>query len=96
MVRYSLLTYRSITAAKLCVDVVHGNVEMAPASFDDVVGQSYDLEYGQDRVEVQAAVDLVRAHNCKIACCAFVIELSALNGRARLEGCAVESLLQYD
>ena len=86
----------------------------------DVVGQSYDLEYGQDRIEAhpeifsehgsyaiiddliatggtaQAAVDLVRAHNCKIACCAFVIELSGLKGRDRLEGCAVESLLQYD
>ena len=86
----------------------------------DVVGQPYDLEYGQDRIEahpesfskhgsyaviddpiatggtVQAAVDLPQAHNCKIACCAFVIELSGLQGRNRLAGCAVESLLKYE
>jgi adenine phosphoribosyltransferase len=86
----------------------------------DVVGQSYDLEYGQDRVEAhpeiftadasfaviddllatggtaRATVDLVQAHQSNIACCAFVIELSALQGRARLSDCPVESLIQYE
>lgn len=86
----------------------------------EVVGQSYDLEYGQDRVEAhphifgadtsyaviddliatggtaQATVDLVRAHQSNVACCAFVIELSALQGRSRLYDCPVESLIQYD
>ncbi len=86
----------------------------------DVVGQSYQLEYGEDRLEAhpeifvpeasyaviddliatggtaQATIDLVRAHQCTVACCAFVIELSALNGRSRLGDCPVEALIQYD
>ena len=42
-----------------------------------------------------ATVDLARKHGARIACCAFVIELCALGGRHRLNGCRVESLLPY-
>lgn len=42
-----------------------------------------------------ATVQLVQQHDANIACCAFVIELDFLQGRQRLNGCHVESLLNY-
>ncbi len=42
-----------------------------------------------------ATVDLVRQQGAKLCCCAFVVELSFLNGRSRLNGCRVESLINY-
>jgi len=42
-----------------------------------------------------AAIDLVRKMQCDIVEAAFLIELSALGGRKRLQGYNVFSLLQY-
>jgi len=43
-----------------------------------------------------AAVQLVRRCEGRIVACAFVIELAALNGRQRLDGYEVRSLIRYD
>lgn len=43
-----------------------------------------------------ATVDLIQSRQADIACCAFVIELAFLPGRARLAPHPVESLLRYD
>lgn len=45
---------------------------------------------------VEAAVRLVGRLGGNMVGCAFVVELSALGGRARLSGVKVSSLLQYD
>lgn len=42
-----------------------------------------------------ATVDLVRQQGAHLSCCAFVVELKFLNGRSRLKGCRVESLIEY-
>ncbi len=81
--------------------------------------QSYDLEYGTDRLEMHrdaiepgerilivddviatggtaaAAGELVRACGGDIVGYGFVIELSFLDGRSRLGGAPVSSLLTY-
>jgi adenine phosphoribosyltransferase len=44
---------------------------------------------------MRAAIDLVKELQCEVVELAFLIELSALNGRQRLEGHEVFSLLQY-
>jgi adenine phosphoribosyltransferase len=44
----------------------------------------------------EAAVRLVRRLGGQVVGCAFVVELSALGGRARLAGVNVTSLVQYD
>lgn len=43
----------------------------------------------------QATVELTRALGGNVVCAAFVVELAALGGRARLGGVPVESLLLY-
>lgn len=43
-----------------------------------------------------AVVDLIGGEGGSIACCAFLLELGFLKGRARLAGIAVESLIRYD
>lgn len=42
-----------------------------------------------------ATVELVREQGARVVACAFVVELSALAGRARLGDIAVEALLRY-
>lgn len=42
-----------------------------------------------------ATAELVRNRGGEVACAAFLIELDALGGRARLNGVAVESLLHF-
>ena len=42
-----------------------------------------------------AAIDLVQRMQCEVVEVAFLIELSALGGRKRLQGYNVFSLLQY-
>ena len=42
-----------------------------------------------------AAIHLLQLNKAKVAACAFLIELSFLNGRAKL-GVPVTSLMQYD
>ena len=42
-----------------------------------------------------AAVRLVQGQGGVVACCAFVIELGALNGRSMLGDCAVHSMISY-
>lgn len=83
------------------------------------VAATYQLEYGEDRLELHADVivpgnryavvddliatggtasaasGLVERQGGTVACCAFVIELEFLDGRARLNGRTVESLLVY-
>lgn len=80
---------------------------------------SYDLEYGQDTLEVhedafepgqkvlvvddllatggtlRASVDLVESCGAKVAGVGVMIELTALEGRNRLTGHDVYSLIQY-
>ncbi len=43
-----------------------------------------------------ATMRLAQSHDAEIACCSFLIELSFLRGRDKLNGCRVESLLTYD
>ncbi|MGH7003831.1 MAG: phosphoribosyltransferase family protein, partial [Alphaproteobacteria bacterium] len=42
-----------------------------------------------------AAVHLLRLNKAKVAACAFLVELTFLNGRAKLD-VPVASLMQYD
>ncbi len=87
-----------------------------PAS---TAGNSYDLEYGSDRVEVHedaiergervliiddllatggtagATADLVSDLGGEIVGLGFICELTFLDGRERLKGHRVESLIQY-
>jgi adenine phosphoribosyltransferase len=44
----------------------------------------------------QACCELVEAAGAEVVGCAFVVELSSLGGRARLEGRDVHSLISYD
>jgi adenine phosphoribosyltransferase len=44
---------------------------------------------------IRAALDLIQELQCEIIELAFLIELCALNGRSRLQGYKVFSLLQY-
>lgn len=86
----------------------------------DKVKVSYDLEYGQDTVEMhkdaigdghrvlivddllatggtaRAVADLVEKVGGNIAKMLFVVELNFLNGREKLNGYPIESLLKYD
>src|SRR5499433_895938 len=81
---------------------------------------SYDLEYGQDTLEIhrdaigdghrviiaddllatggtaRAVVDLVEQLGGKVVGLVFVVELTFLNGRERLAGYKVSSVLQYN
>lgn len=83
------------------------------------VSQSYDLEYGTDRIEIHAdaiakgqrvlvvddvlatggtmdaAVKLIGGVGGRVTACSVVIELLFLNGRKRLEGVPVHSLVKY-
>ena len=43
-----------------------------------------------------ATMRLAQSYDADIACCLFLIELSFLRGRDKLNGCRVESLLTYD
>lgn len=84
------------------------------------VAVSYDLEYGQDTVEMhkdavgdghrvlivddllatggtaRAVADLVEKVGGNIAKILFVVELNFLNGREKLNGYEIQSLLSYD
>ena len=84
-----------------------------------VYRQSYDLEYGQDHVEihqdavlpgqnilivddviatggtVSAVAKLIREMRGNIVGAAFLVELTALNGREKLPGVPVFSLIKY-
>jgi adenine phosphoribosyltransferase len=83
------------------------------------IAQEYQLEYGNDRLEVhtdalspghrvlliddvlatggtmRACRDLVMSTGADLVACAFIIELSFLGGRPRLEPCEVFSLVTY-
>jgi adenine phosphoribosyltransferase len=83
------------------------------------IAQEYQLEYGNDRLEVhsdalaaghrvlliddvlatggtmRACRDLVQSTGAELVACAFVIELSFLGGRAKLEPSEVFSLISY-
>ncbi len=84
------------------------------------VSVSYDLEYGQDTLEIhrdaigdghrvlivddllatggtaKATAELVESLNGEIVCLSFLVELTFLKGRAKLNGYNVHSFLQYD
>ncbi len=83
------------------------------------VSQSYDLEYGTDRIEIHAdavrrdqrvlivddvlatggtmaaATKLIQGVGARVAACSVVIELLFLDGRKRLDGVPVHSLVKY-
>ena len=85
----------------------------------ETVKASYDLEYGQDTLEIHrdaiqkgqrvlvvddllatggtaaAVVQLIRQLGGEVAGVAFLVELEFLNGRKKLDGYTVYSLLQY-
>jgi adenine phosphoribosyltransferase len=85
----------------------------------DTISVSYQLEYGEDTVEIHrdalragqsvlliddvlatggtmaAAVDLVQKTGAEIAGVVFLVELSFLNGRDKLKGQAIHSVLTY-
>ncbi len=85
----------------------------------EILSASYDLEYGQDTLEIHrdavepgqrilivddliatggtaaATVQLARGLGAQIHAVAFLVELQALNGRSKLDGVEVFSLLQY-
>lgn len=84
------------------------------------VSVSYDLEYGQDSLEMhkdavgeghnvlivddllatggtaKAVVDLIEGVGGKVAGLLFAVELNFLNGRSKLAGYNVRSLINYD
>ena len=86
----------------------------------DKVSVSYDLEYGQDTLEIhrdavgdgqkvlivddllatggtaKATADLVEKLNGDIVAMSFLVELTFLKGRERLNGYTVDSFLKYD
>jgi len=83
------------------------------------IGESYELEYGSDRVEMHedgiakgdrvlivddliatggtaaASASLVEQAGGKVAGFGFVVELSFLNGREKLDGYPIQSLITY-
>jgi len=83
------------------------------------IERAYDLEYGQDRIQMhadgvhpgervlivddlvatggtaRATAELLADHGAEVMGFGFVVELSALGGRARLAGYEVESLIRY-
>ena len=85
----------------------------------DTVAQSYDLEYGQDTLEIhkdaiqpgdrvliaddlvatggtaRATAQLVEQLGGEVVGFGFVIELTFLSGRDKLEGYNIESLIKY-
>ncbi|NNE98920.1 MAG: adenine phosphoribosyltransferase [Pyrinomonadaceae bacterium] len=86
----------------------------------DKVSVSYDLEYGQDTLEIhrdavgdghkvlivddllatggtaKATADLVEKLNGDIVAMSFLVELTFLGGREKLNGYQVDSFLKYD
>jgi adenine phosphoribosyltransferase len=86
----------------------------------DRIGMTYDLEYGQDTLEMhtgaidpgqrvlvlddllatggtaQATAQLVEQAGGEVVGLGFVVELTFLGGRQRLQGRDVFSLIQYD
>ena len=84
------------------------------------IGLDYALEYGTDRIEMQAdavvpgqrvvllddllatggtargVCDLVAGLGAHIAGCAFLVELTFLHGRERLDPYPVHAVLEYD
>ncbi len=42
-----------------------------------------------------ATVKLIREQGAELVCCAFVVELGFLHGRAQLDGCHIESLIKF-
>ncbi len=73
-----------------------------------IVSEDYELEYGSDSLEIHsdalatgvrtllaATGKLVEGLGAKVIACAFVIELEALGGRARLAPHSTFSLIQY-
>lgn len=83
------------------------------------ISASYDLEYGQDELEIHkdainvgenvliiddliatggtaaATVELVRRLGGNVIAAAFLVELEFLNGRQKLDGVDIFSILQY-
>src|SRR5581483_956116 len=69
---------------------------------------SYDLEYGSNTREIivddllatggtaAATVQLAKSLGAHVCGLGFVVELDFLNGRSKLQGCDVFSLLHYD
>ncbi|MEQ8853753.1 adenine phosphoribosyltransferase [Gimesia sp.] len=45
---------------------------------------------------ISACIELARHSNAEIVGCAFLIELAFLNGREKMNGCDVFSLIHYD
>jgi len=63
----------------------------------ETVEATYALEYGTDSLQVhrEAKVELVESLGAIVVGVVFVIELSFLNGRERLAGYDVHSLITY-
>lgn len=85
----------------------------------ETLSQSYDLEYGQDTIEIhkdaipaganvlivddllatggtaEAACKLIKQTGGNLVGIAFLIELEALNGRAKLDADKIVSMLKY-
>ncbi len=83
------------------------------------ISASYDLEYGQDELEIHkdaisagenvliiddliatggtaaATIELVRRLGGNVVAAAFLVELEFLNGRQKLDGVDIVSILQY-
>lgn len=86
----------------------------------DTYSHTYDLEYGQDTIEihkdavsegdnvvviddllatggtVQAAIELLKNFNCRIEGISFVVELTFIGGRKKLEPHPIHSLTEFD
>jgi len=84
------------------------------------ISVTYDLEYGQDKLEIHedamrpkmrillvddvlatggttsAVLKMLKSLGAEIVECCFLAELTALNGRAQLEGHKYFSLIQFD
>ena len=82
-------------ACRICPDLLSLRLEMQEGAVkpgDTVVIVDDLLATGGT---MAAAIHLLQLNKAKVAACAFLIELSFLNGRAKL-GVPVTSLMQYD
>lgn len=89
------LPYRKISVAYE-LEYGHGTLEAHEDAFTPGARYAVADDLIATGGTAAAAAALVEARGAEVACCAFLIELSFLNGRQKLAHYPVESLLVYD
>ena len=62
----------------------------------ETVSVDYGLEYGNDTLEIHKDAKLVETVGAEVVALDFAIELTGLNGREKLQGYDVMSLVDYE